>query len=41
MAIQKAESKSLSGLAADIRKRKQCYENKKPWLEEPRREKAG
>jgi tetratricopeptide (TPR) repeat protein len=35
LAIQKAESKSLSGLAADIRKRKQCYENKKAWLEEP------
>jgi hypothetical protein len=34
--IQKAEGKSFSGLAADIKKRKQCYENKKAWLGKPR-----
>jgi hypothetical protein len=35
LAIQKAESKNLSNLIADIKKRKQCYENKKAWLQEP------
>jgi tetratricopeptide (TPR) repeat protein len=33
-AIQKAESKKLFEFAADIKKRKQCYEDKKPWIEE-------
>jgi tetratricopeptide (TPR) repeat protein len=35
-AIQIAEKKSLHDLIADIKKRKQCYEDKKAWVQEPR-----
>jgi tetratricopeptide (TPR) repeat protein len=35
LALQKAKSKSFEELIADIKKRKQCYEDKKPWVQEP------
>jgi hypothetical protein len=35
--IQKAESKSFEELIADIKKRRQCYEDKKAWVQEPQR----